>query len=370
MPDALTPSAFENLAGWHQSDHVTALQAFQRSATEMLEAGTGFRRTARFGGTRAHWQAACRTALDTTPTVAAARQFFENQFHPFTVADQHNPEGLFTGYYEPLVHGSIEPAEGYPVPVYARPSDLVAFNADNTAAKGMSYGKLGTEATPESYDTRRDIEEGSLKGRAEVLCWLSDWVDAFFMHVQGQGRVSLTDGSLMRLSFAAKNGHPYTGIGRILVEQGEIAPEQISMQALRQWMEDHPAKARGLMWRNDSYIFFQRTQVAEDHLGGIGAAKVNLTPRHSLAVDRANWMFGTPLWIDTALPSGSGQPAQPFRQLMIAQDTGSAIKGIVRGDVFCGWGAGAATIAGHMKSRGSMLALLPLPLAEDVVASQ
>jgi membrane-bound lytic murein transglycosylase A len=273
------------------------------------------------------------------------------------------PQGLFTGYYEPLVQGSLMQSRHYPVPVYAKPPDLVAFTAEEVTATGWNYGRR-VNGMPKAYDTRKEIENGSLAGKADVICWLSDWIDAFFMHVQGQGRVSLNDGSIMRLSYAGKSGHPYSGIGHVLIERGVEPLEKMSMQVLRDWMRDNPAEARELMWHNASYIFFQRTEVLDESVGGIGAAKVNLTPLQSLAVDRAWWMFGTPLWIDTTLPPEAPTPNAPIQRLMIAQDTGSAIKGIVRGDFFWGWGNDATAIAGHMKSAGTMTVLLPLSLAQ------
>jgi membrane-bound lytic murein transglycosylase A len=358
MSRALSPVSFASLDGWRQADLDIALAAFQRSAKEMLGQGSGFRRAAGFGGQRDDWKAACEASLNGRD----ARGFFESCFRAFRVADADRPQGLFTGYYEPLVQGSLTPHTDYPVPVYARPTDLVAFAAAEVQASGLSYG-LRRNGVPQPYDTRQEIENGSLAGRAGIICWLSSWVDAFFMHVQGQGRVVLPDGGVIRLSYAAKAGHPYTGIGHILVEQGVAAKDKMSMQVLRDWMQANPQQARALMWQNKSYIFFQRADVSDPDLGGIGAAKVNLTPLCSLAVDRAHWMFGTPLWIETNLPPEQPGGALPINRLMIAQDTGSAIKGLVRGDFFWGWGDEATHIAGHMKSAGNMTALLPLPLA-------
>ncbi len=363
MSEVLAPVGFESLNGWRQQDLSVAFQAFQRSAREMLQTATGFKRDARFGGHREDWHDACAAAV----LAEDPRGFFENWFQAFRIVDAERPQGLFTGYYEPLLRGSTRQATSFPVPVYAKPRDLIAFSQEEAACTGLRYGRR-IKGGVEAYDTRKDIEHGSLAGKAEVICWLSDWVDAFFMHVQGQGRVTLADGNVIRLSYAGKTGHPYSGIGHILIARGIAPPDKMSMQVLRQWMNENPDAARELMWQNKSYIFFQRTEVSDSALGGIGAAKVNLTPLHSLAVDRAWWMFGTPLWIETTLPPEAPQPNQPIQRLMIAQDTGSAIKGVIRGDVFWGWGKDAATIAGHMKSAGTMVALLPLPLARRLGA--
>lgn len=361
MPDILRPVSFKTLQGWPGSDLATAGAAFRRSAAEILKEGSGFRRSATFGGERADWLMLCEAALATTDDQA----FFESHFIPCLVHDDERTPGLFTGYYEPLLHGSLTASADYPVPVYAKPSDLVSFTPEESLATGLSYGRRVNDVA-QAYDTRENIECGSLAGKADIICWLADWVDAFFMHVQGQGRVALPDGRFMRLSYAGKTGHPYSGIGHVLIERG-VAPKHImSMQVLRDWMRDNPEEARSLMWQNKSYIFFQSAKVTDDTLGGIGAAKVNLTPLHTLAVDRAWWMFGTPLWIDTTMPPEAPKANQIIRRLMIAQDTGSAIKGKVRGDFFWGWGDHAAIIAGNMKSAGTMTALLPLKVANKL----
>jgi membrane-bound lytic murein transglycosylase A len=359
MTETLTAVDFKTLSHWNTTDLSTSLQAFQRSALEMLNIASGFRRQAAYGGTLVHWRNACEQALKAKD----ATQFFEDNFKALRVSDPDRPEGLFTGYYEPIVHGSRKPDPRFPVPVYAKPSDLVTFNEAESKALGLAYGRR-INNQPQPYLTRDVIETRGLADQAEIICWLSDWVDAFFMHVQGQGRVSFEDGSVLRLSYAGKTGHPYTGIGHVLVEQGLIPKAQMSMQTLRAWMQQNPENARPLMWQNKSYIFFQATDVKDAALGGIGAAKVNLTPLYSLAVDRAYWMFGTPFWIETSLPPEFPNQNPALNRLMIAQDTGSAIKGKIRGDFFWGWGEDAETIAGHMKSAGAMTALLPKPLAE------
>jgi membrane-bound lytic murein transglycosylase A len=358
MSDILVPTSFLHLSGWNTNDLATPLQAFQRSAQEMLSSASGFRRVAAFGGTLEDWTAACEASL----LARDARHFFETYFLPFHVRDPERPEGLFTGYYEPELEGARTAQADYPVPVYARPRDLASFTPEETQATGLAYGRH-IEGKPAAYDTRRDIENGSLHGRAEVICWVRDWVDAFFMHVQGQGRVRFADGTTLRLSYAAKSGHSYTGIGRILVDKGVAPIEKMSMQVLRDWMRDNPAAARELMWNNKSYIFFQGVNIQDPALGGIGAAKVPLTPVCSLAVDRAHWMFGTPLWVNTTYPPEVAKTDARVCRLMIAQDTGSAIRGVVRGDFYWGWGQEAESIAGHMKSPGDMVALLPVALA-------
>jgi membrane-bound lytic murein transglycosylase A len=186
------------------------------------------------------------------------------------------------------------------------------------------------------------------------------------MQIQGSGRVRLSDGSLLRLAYAGKTGQPYTGIGGLLVARGAFTRDEMSMQATRAWMAKDEKAARELMWENKSFVFFREVDLGDPKLGPPGAQKVLLTPRRSLAVDRSLWMFGTPVWLDTMAPSGAkGQPVI-FRHLMIAQDTGTAIKGYVRGDVFWGAGERAALTAGHMKSAGIMIVLLPKDLAGEL----
>jgi membrane-bound lytic murein transglycosylase A len=209
--------------------------------------------------------------------------------------------------------------------------------------------------------TREEIDKGGLAGQGLEVAWLKSWEDCFFIHIQGSGRVRLADGSAIRLAYALKTGHPYTGIGGVLIQRGVLTHENNSMQSIRTWMKAHPQEARELMWLNKSFIFFREIAVEDPKLGALGAEQVNLTPRRSLAIDRAFWMFGMPIWLDTSLPPEAG--GEKFQHLVVAQDTGSAIKGAARGDVYWGWGDQAAYIAGHMKSPGSFTALLPQRVA-------
>ena len=333
MGRELEPTSFDALSGWAADDHDAALSAFQRSSREIIDHGHGFQRPSRFGGAREDWLPACEAGLK----ARGGKIFFETHFTPFKVHDRERPTGLFTGYYEPELRGSLTPNDAYPVPVYAKPGYI-----------------------HQPFFTRREIEEGALKDQGLELCYVSNWVDAFFMHVQGNGRVVLPDGSIIRLSFAGKSGRAYTGIGSVLLKRGIGAPQTMSMQFLREWMAANPNDMRALLWENESFIFFRVTEISDSKLGAIGAAKVNLTPRRSLAVDRSLWAFGTPLFLDTNEPPEAGGAS--FNRLMIAQDTGTAIRGLVRGDVYWGWGAEAEHKAGHMKSTGRMVALLPKTL--------
>lgn len=357
MPEPLTPVAFGDLAGWPQDNHAEALQVLQRSAGKAL-AAPGWRDPPRFAGRPDDW----RTVFEQALTAADARRFFEQSFVPCTVNDSANPAGLFTGYYEPEVDGALAPGGDFTVPLYARPPDLVAFTAEEQAQAGVAYGRR-TAKGPRPYDTRRQIEHGSLAGQGLELAWLADRADAFFMQVQGSGRVRLGDGRVLRLTYAGKTGRPYTSIGAVLVARGAVSREDVSMQAIRTWMAQHPKDAQVLMWENESFVFFQPLAAVDTRLGAIGAGKVQLAPQRSLAVDHSIWAYGTPFWLATTRPRAEDQSSTPWARLMVAQDTGTAIRGMSRGDVYWGWGEEAAFTAGHMKSAGTLTALLPVAVA-------
>jgi membrane-bound lytic murein transglycosylase A len=361
----LSPVAFSDVSGWSADRHNDALAAFRRSCSEILTSGNGFARTVRFGGEREDWLGVCGLA----ETAHDGKSFFEENFQALAVADPDRPEGLFTGYFEPEAEGSRTEDAAFPVPVYRKPHDLTGLDTAAEQRLGLKYGRI-VDGHAMPYFTRAEIEGGALAGRGLELVWLRDWADAFFIHIQGSGRVRFSDGSAMRLAYGAKTGQPYTGIGGVLVERGILTRETMSMQGIRGWMKDHPAEARQLMQENKSFIFFREVHVADEALGAPGAQYVQLTPRRSLAVDRSLWMFGTPLWIATTTPPDAPGGAQPFNHLMIAQDTGTAIKGYARGDVYWGWGAEAAEMAGRMKSPGRMIVLLPKPLAARLLQSQ
>lgn len=350
----LEPVPLASLAGWAEDDHAAALAAFRRSCAEMLGQAKSFQRPARFGGEREKWLEVCRHAA----TAPDARRFFEQNFRAFRVYDVERPEGLFTGYYEPEANGSRAKSAAFPVPVYGLPDDIVMFDAKTEAKLGIKYGRM-IGGKPAPYFTRQEIDAGALAGRGLEIAWMADAADLFFMQVQGSGRLRLEDGTLLRLAYAGKTGLPYTAIGGVLVERGAFPREQNSMQAIRAWMKARPGEAQALMWQNQSYVFFREISVNDPKLGPPGAQKVNLTPQRSLAVDRTLWQFGTPVWLSAQVPSGTGGVMQPFRHLMVAQDTGSAIRGLARGDVFWGAGEQAALTAGLMKARGEMVVLLP-----------
>ena len=365
MGPSLSRIDFAHLEGGQGHDFEDAREVFRRSCREMLEQGSGFRRPVRFGGSPSSWRSTCMGAFE----AGNARDYFERAFRCYRVHDAERPDGLFTGYYEPEVDGSRSRSPQFHVPVYRRPADLIGFRDGEEAGSGLAYGRL-VDGKPSPYLTRREIEQGALAGMGLEIVWLRDWADAFFIQIQGSGRVRLAEGGTLRLSYAAKSGLPYTGIGARLVARGAFTAEATSMQTIRRWMAEHPGEARKLMWENESFVFFREVDLEDPALGALGAQHVQLTPRRSLAVDRSLWMFGTPIWLDTEAPTGEAGRSESFRQLVVAQDTGSAIRGLARGDVYWGFGDAAAAIAGPMKSTGSMSVLLPVDVAEELGLSR
>ena len=356
------PLGFAKLPGWADDDHAAALTVFRRSCIFLDERPSGDTMGVT-GGTVADWRLVCRAAHDLPDPIGneAARAFFESHFRPVAVVGDDGPEGLFTGYYEPELLGALKPGPDYTVPLYRRPADLVTFNKGmprHQSAAGLKRGRI-VDGKAHGYYTREEINKGALDGKVEPLFYLKDKVDAFFLHIQGSGRVRLADGNVRRVAFAAKTGRPYTPIGRTLVERGEIPRDKVSMQSIKAWLRDNPDKADEVMWQNHSYIFFREVDDIDPDLGPPGAQGIPLTPGRSLAVDKRFHGYGSLLWLDSTAPAEDGDTENKLRRLMVAQDTGSAILGPVRGDVFWGSGKKAGEIAGRMKSTGRLFALVP-----------
>jgi membrane-bound lytic murein transglycosylase A len=360
----LRPVTFDRLAGWSEDDPREALIAFRRSCAKLRSSGSGPMGPEPLFGAVADWLAVCAAANEhaSAPSPESVRRFFETWFQPYQVFDDDEPEGLFTGYYEPVLHGSRRSGPHYPVPLHAPPPDLLRidlgrFNPD--LAGYAIYGRIGDgEFLP--YYSRAEIERGVLTGQNLELLWVDDPIAKFFLQIQGSGRVRLDDGSVVRVGYASQNGHPYRAIGRDLIEIGALSRDEVSLQTIRAWLQAHPDDAAVIMARNRSYIFFhEHPQLAAED-GPLGAQGVPLTAGRSLAVDRRYIPLGVPLWLETTAPGPEG--ALPLRRLMIAQDTGGAIKGVVRGDVFWGAGERAEAVAGRMKSPGRYAVLLPRAL--------
>ncbi len=350
---ALDRVAFNDLPGWN-TDHLSeAIPALQRSCNVLMqkppEASLGI------AGKASDWQPAC-TALASLPSDddIATRAFFESMFEPYAASGPNGDEGLFTGYYEAELHGSWKRSKRYWVPLYAKPRDLVSVDLGDFEKewKGKHIEGKVVQGKLKPYDDRAAIEKNSLNHRAHVLLWVDDPVDAFFLAVQGSGRVIMKNGNAVHVGYDAPNGRSYVAIGRVMAETGEI-PKPVTMQKIRAWLSEHPGQAQAIMDKNPSYVFFRI--IKGD--GPTGAEAVPLTPRRSLAVDPAFVPLGTPLWLDTS--DGTGTPLQ---KLMIAQDTGGAIKSAVRGDFFWGFGPDAEAQAGAMQSQGRYYILLPKSL--------
>ena len=363
----LAPAGFSDLPGWREDKIAQALPALLRSCSRITAlpdesplGGDGF------AGTAGAWKPACAAAAQVPAGEdAAARAFFEAHFRPFSAADGGEPSGLFTGYYEALLQGSRKRSDRFHVPLYGRPPEVVmvdlgAFRED-LRGKRLAGRVEGGALVP--LPDRAAIERGALAGRGLEIVWVDSPVDAFFLQIQGSGRVRLAEGGEVRVGYAADNGHRYTAIGRELIRRGVYRPAEVSMQSIRRWLEKNPTEADALMDTNESFVFFQ--EIAGE--GPLGAEGVALTPGRSLAVDRHHWPLGVPLWLDATAPaSRDNEPDRPLRRLLIAQDTGGAIRGPVRGDVFWGAGPEAEAVAGKMKNPGRLWVLLPKGLAKTL----
>jgi membrane-bound lytic murein transglycosylase A len=353
----LVPIAFADLPGWTEDDHREALRAFRRGAAVLADHPP---KTRGLGISGPALAAALDDAasMPAEPTADEARQFFETRFAARRVVPAAGG-GFFTGYYEPVADGSRTPSGAFRYPLYRVPDDLVEFDPTDPPPGLIGIDRFAqrTAAGLRPYPDRGAIEAGYLAGRGLELVHLADPVDAFFIHIQGAARIRLADGSAMRVTYAAKTGHPYTPIGRILVERGALTRSEATMQGIRAWLAANPGEAPALMAANRSFIFFREAAVDDPALGPVAAAKVALTAGRSLAVDRLLYGFHLPVFVDTMVPAEGG--FEPFRRLMIAQDTGSAIVGPARGDIFFGSGNDAGSIAGRMRAEGGFTILVP-----------
>jgi membrane-bound lytic murein transglycosylase A len=351
---SLEPAAVEALAGFDEDDVLGAVSVFVKSARAIV-AGAAPLRSARPAGEGL--LRAAREALAEPPHDAgAARRFLTTHFRPFRLWPG-SGRGFLTGYYEPWVRGSVVPTADFIAPILARPADLVTlasgaapFDPEATAARRLGDGGLGP------YADRAAIEAEA----SNPLLWLADAVEVFLIQVQGSARVELTDGRRVRLVYDGRNGLLYTSIGRLLIESGEIAESEMSLARLKSWLRENDlspgGRARALMQRNRSYVFFRLEEDSAD--GPIGGAGIPLTPLRSIAVDRSIWPYGTPFWIDARLPWRHEAPT-PFRRLMIAQDTGSAILGAARADIFFGGGDAAGARAGAIRHAADFVVWAP-----------
>jgi len=351
----LTAVGFADLPGWHSDDLADVRTALGRSCGRLLsqpaDRPVGDVVTA---GTVADWREPCAALAGLSDRSADLRTLLEARFQPYRLADATDDTSLFTGYYEAELRGSPRREGPYQTPIYTRPADLITVDLGQfrPELKGQRIAGKVRDGRLEPFASRAEIDAGALAGRNLEILWVDDPVDSFFLHIQGSGRVRMADGGTVRLGYDSQNGHPYVAIGRELVRRGEMTLEQVSMPSLRAWLAVHPDQAAAVMAANPSYVFFRRIEGE----GPIGAQNVPLTAGRSLAVDRRYVPLGVPVWLDTLDPLDAGRP---LRRLFIAQDTGGAIKGIVRGDIFFGFGAAAAEQAGYMRRQGRYYLLLP-----------
>jgi len=308
---------FQDLDGWQEDDHLAALQVFRNTCSLLRDP---------------EWAPLCRLSADAGQSRQSARQFFELFFRPVVIG---TPPALFTGYYEPELRGSLSRTPRFAYPIYRKPPELVEG---------------------QKWHPRAAIEGGLLRGRGLELVWLEDPVEAYFLQVQGSGRVRLPDGQIMRVAYAAKNGQPYRSIGQELLNRGAHTIADVSAQDIKAWVRANPGAGRELLNTNPSYVFFRKLVDLSPESGPIGAMGRSITPMRSVAIDPDFTPLGAPVWIEK-------DGGQPLRRLMIAQDTGGAIRGAQRADIFYGSGFDAGETAGRVKDRGRMVLLLPIDRA-------
>ena len=312
---------FNDLRGWESDDHAAALTTFLSTCRDMRDP---------------EWQGLCSLAA----TGPNARDFFETFFKPVLIED--GEPMLFTGYFEPELPGSRYRWGPYQYPIYAVPDDLPRSGP---------------------WLTRREIDEGALEGRGLEIAWLADPVDLFFLQVQGSGRIRLPSGIMIRVGYGAANRHEYSSIGMALVRRGAFTRHQASAARIRQWVADNPEEAQELLWVNRSYVFFREVSEVPADRGPLGAMNRSVTTLQSIAVDPAHYPLGAPVWIEK-------DGLEPMNRLMVAQDTGSAIKGAQRADIFFGTGPEAGLAAGEISDPGRMIVLMPIQLAYDLLPDQ
>lgn len=306
---------FDQLQGWAEDDHAAAFETFRNTCQDLDDPD---------------WRAVCAFATSNPDP----RQFFELLFRPVLIED--GKEALFTGYFEPELKGARVPSGRYRYPVYAMPGEA--------------------RAAGEWYTRRQILEEDKLAGLGLEIAWVDDPVELFFLQIQGSGRIKLPDGEMLRVGYAGANGHPYRSVGAELIRLGVFEPHQVSATVIKNWVRQNPEAGKELLFHNPSYVFFREVSEVPAHRGPLGAMNRSVTKLRSIAVDPAYTPLGAPVWIEK-------DGKNPLRRLMIAQDTGSAIKGAQRADVFFGTGAAAGRAAGKLRDPGRMVVLLPIQRA-------
>jgi membrane-bound lytic murein transglycosylase A len=359
IPDAaLEFVAFADLDGWADDDHAAAFAAFRKSCAVVVKRTKKRKGLALDGALRE----VCPRALKLPAGIEreAARRFFEENFRPVRISRLGEGEGFLTGYYEPEVEGSRTATPDFSVPIYRKPHEL-AVRVRKVVRRKPAQRRTARRAAQRAalFHERAAIDDGALKGRELEICWVREPADAFFIHIQGSARVRLENGSILRLNYAAQNGHTYTAIGRFLIEKGIVTRDDMSMERIRTFVAEHPEEGHALMRLNKSYVFFREASELPPDAEAVGAQGIPLSRGRSLAVDRKIHAFGSPFWIAAALPLENEGTVAPFRRLMIAQDTGGAIVGPARGDIYFGAGSEAGAVAGRIKHPGRFYLLVP-----------
>lgn len=363
------PVDWNTLEGWSSDDHAAAFAAFLGSCRTLQNRRHQSARD--LTPIAVALKGICEDARDAIPLDEdGARKFFEDHFRPIRINRLGDTDGFLTGYYEPIIAGSRVPTGQFTAPLYRRPPNLVVSGrrrlGEAFPSKGVFVGRrVGRRKIVPYYD-RGQIEDGALDGWHLEICYLHDQVDVLFAQIQGSARIRLEDGAILRVNYDSHNGWPYTPVGRALVDQKMMNRDQVSMQSIRDWMEANPDQAKEIRRQNKSYVFFRITDLAtEDE--AVGGQGVPLMPGRSIAIDRALHAYGTPFFIQAELPIANQKTGTKFDRLMIAQDTGSAIVGPARADIYFGAGDEAARIAGRIKNPGTFIMLLPREL--DPVAA-
>ncbi len=352
-----TPVAFSAIRDWEADDHLAAWRVFEKHCAVLATSAPALREGAKPPDSLRKVCGAARTAA--IRTSAEARVFFERWFDPMEIIPQ-SGAGFLTGYYEPETEGSLVRTDAFSAPLLARPPDLVTIPQGETwpgIPEGFGAARRRSDGGHEVYPDRASIWRGDLGPLAQPVLWLKDDVEVFFMQVQGSGRVKLPDGRNTRIAYAGRNGHPYSSIGRIVVREGLLPLEDATLDKLKAWLRANPVEARRIMGMNASYVFFRLADELSDASGPIGGAGLPLTPWRSIAVDRGIWAYGLPVWMEVDLPLGTG--VEPFRKLVIAEDTGSAILGPARADLYHGSGAEAGSRAGVLRHPMRFVVLWP-----------
>jgi membrane-bound lytic murein transglycosylase A len=356
---SLSKTSFRELPHWARDEHTKALLAFKRSCAVIAkkEANLAFNSLPQAGKVK-DWQNICSYANNINATDnKAAREFFESMFQPYAVKNNLRSYGLFTGYYLPLLHASFTPSERYAYPIYGLPRDLLRIHLGafypELSGKTIIGQLKNKRVTP--YPNRRAISQGAIRETAPVLLWGDDEIDIFFAQIQGSALIQLPNGKQQLIGYAQSNGRAYTPLGKVMVEKGILAKKAVSMQSIKAWLVAHPKDMSAILNENASYVFFQHLKTNDP----IGTEQVPLTAERSLAVDTRYIPLGTPIWLDTTVTQNQAEKSVAYQHLMVAQDTGGSIKGVIRGDVYWGAGEKAAYMAGHMQSKGRYWILLP-----------